>query len=222
MVSQNLINFTIPHLKLGDTVQMGIDLMEINKISQIVLLNNNQYVGMLSMEILEAQTDFNKLIVDVEPININIFAKANQHLLELLQMANDYNLSIIAVIDSDFNYCGSIVVNELLLQFGKLFGSKEIGAILEIRLNKVDYSMAEIARHVEANDTKILSSFFKIHNNGDTDESILTLKLNRKDISRVVATLERYGYEVISVFSNEPIASLEKDRLDMLLKYLEM
>ncbi len=50
----------------------------------------------------------------------------------------------------------------------------------------------------------------------------LTLKINQLDLSRVVATLERFRYKVIGRYQEtKPIAG-EKDRIDMLLRYLDI
>ena len=50
----------------------------------------------------------------------------------------------------------------------------------------------------------------------------LTLKINKTEISRVVATLERFGYQLIAKYQEGPEISNEKERIDILLKYLDL
>jgi acetoin utilization protein AcuB len=50
----------------------------------------------------------------------------------------------------------------------------------------------------------------------------VTLKLNRIDLTRIIATLERYDYKIIAQFQETDIEDYDKDRLDMLFKYLNM
>ena len=52
------------------------------------------------------------------------------------------------------------------------------------------------------------------------DKSRLTLKLNRRDITPVVSTLERFGYQFEAAFANAPIESIDQERLDLLMRYL--
>jgi hypothetical protein len=84
-----------------------------------------------------------------------------------------------------------------------------------------DYSMTEISRLVESNNVKIISSYFSGAAYGALDEATLTLKLNRTEISPVVATLERFGYSVEGVFASTALESPDRHRLDLLLRYLE-
>ena len=50
----------------------------------------------------------------------------------------------------------------------------------------------------------------------------LTLKINQLDLSRIVATLERFGYRVIGRYQEAPHDDDSKERLDMLMKYLNI
>jgi hypothetical protein len=51
----------------------------------------------------------------------------------------------------------------------------------------------------------------------------LTLKINQEDLSRIVATLERFGYRVIARYQeNRTDPTNEKERLDMLMRYLNI
>ena len=52
------------------------------------------------------------------------------------------------------------------------------------------------------------------------DRSRLTLKLNRRDITPLVSTLERFGYTIESAFANVPIESVDQERYDALMRYL--
>jgi seryl-tRNA(Sec) selenium transferase len=84
-----------------------------------------------------------------------------------------------------------------------------------------NYSLAEISRHVESNDIKILSAFV-VEDEQDSSMIKLTLKFNKTDLSRLVATFERYNYKIIAKFQETELLSNDKERLDMLLKYLSI
>jgi hypothetical protein len=42
------------------------------------------------------------------------------------------------------------------------------------------------------------------------------------DLSRIVATLERFGYKVIGRYQEAKPVENEKERIDMLLRYLDI
>jgi hypothetical protein len=88
-------------------------------------------------------------------------------------------------------------------------------------MNHIDYSLAEISRLIEENHAKILSSILK-EDPLDNGKIRLTLKINQLDLSRIVATLERFGYRVIGRYQESRPVGDEKERIDMLLRYLDI
>lgn len=220
MIAKELINFNIPSLKISDSIEKAIDLMDFYKVQQLVVADNENYLGLISLGMLENQIDQDVLLIDLLPEFPNTFANQGQHLIELLNIVQQNNIEVIGVVDEDLSFIGSITKADLIFQFSNLLGN-ELGAILVLAINERDYSLAEIARLIESNDTKILSSFYSKPTNFE-NQNTLTLKLNRTEIGRSVATLERFGYEIIASYASEPIESVEKERYDMLIKYLEM
>jgi hypothetical protein len=88
-------------------------------------------------------------------------------------------------------------------------------------MNYVDYSLAEISRLIEENHAKILSSIIK-EDPLDAGKIRLTIKVNQVDMSRIVATLERFSYKVIGRYKEPKPVVHEKERIDMLLRYLDI
>jgi acetoin utilization protein AcuB len=128
---------------------------------------------------------------------------------------------MVAVLNEDSTYTGVITVQDTLTSFAQTAAVQLPGGILVLSMNHVDYSLAEISRLIEENHAKILSSIVK-EDPLDPGKLRLTLKINQLDLSRVVATLERFNYKVIGRYQeNRPVAG-EKDRIDMLLRYLDI
>jgi hypothetical protein len=88
-------------------------------------------------------------------------------------------------------------------------------------MNHNDYSLAEISRLIEENRARVLSSIVK-EDPLDPGKIRLTLKLNELDLSRIVATLERFNYKVIGRYQESKPLGSEKERIDMLLRYLDI
>lgn len=221
MLAEELINPTIPILTLQDTVAYALDMMEEHKLSQLVLADDEAYVGLINEDVLlnwHTDTDpLAKLYLPQQPIKAHLY----QHIYELIELSNQFQLVVIPVLDEDGLLAGSINVAEMMAKFAALLGVQETGAVVVLSMPAHQYSLTDISRLVEANNTKILSSYFTKADYGTLDEATLTLKLNRTDITAVVATFERFGYQVTGAFANQAIEHPDRQRLDMLMRYLE-
>jgi acetoin utilization protein AcuB len=222
MIASELVNHTIPFLKPTDSVKKGIDLMDENHLTQLVLTENQNYKGLLNHASLENEALSTTILSEILPNHINTYATINQHITEVLQTVQMFDLDVVAVLDNDMKFKGTISTNDLLKQFSKTLGYQEIGAIIVLAINELDYSLAEIARLIESNNIKIISSYYANSSEAYNFKNTLTLKLNSKAISGVLATLVRFGYDILSTFNNDQVDNPEKENYDMLIKYLEI
>jgi acetoin utilization protein AcuB len=222
MIANELINHSVPFLRPTDNVKKAIELMMDNHLTQMVVAKNDSYIGLLSLDFLEDSIDLKTKIEDILPQYGNIFAKNNQHSLEVLSLMQLHNLKVVAVLNEQNEFKGAITISDLLSQFSKSLGIDEIGAIIVLAINSLDFSMAEIARLIESNNVKIISSYYATSVEEYGFRNTLTLKLNSKNIDSVLATLSRFEYDVLATFANAPINSPEKENYDMLIKYLEI
>ncbi len=221
MLAEELINPATPVLRPYDSVGQAVDLMDEYGIRQLALVENEVYKGLLSEDTLLNFPDDEKLLSELNlppnPIHANLF----QHIYEVIGIANQYHLDTVPVLDEDNLYAGTIVVTDMMAKFAGLLGAQEAGAVVVLKMSNRDYSMTDISRLVESNNVKIISSYFSGAEYGDIDQATLTLKLNRTEVSAVVATFERFGYVVENVYANEPLENPDRHRLDLLLRYLE-
>jgi acetoin utilization protein AcuB len=221
MLAATLINPMIPVLKLTDQVSMALDWMDEFRTSQLIITDAGIYKGIVSQDILFEIADTSELLSSVIIQHEDIFASEDQHPYELLRLVNQFGLLIIPVVHEGKTFSGSILVNDLVEHFVNELGVQEKGAVLVLKVAERDYSLAEISRLIESNGTKVLSSYYSSSEAAHPlQESRLTLKLNRTHITPVIATLERFGYDIIEAHANDPIESVDQERLDMLLRYL--
>lgn len=220
MLAAELIDPMLPALKLTDTVGEALEWMQEYRIGQMVLTDQSEYKGILSEDLLMDVADEDRPLSDVMRLFEGVYAFENQHSLELLTLALEHRLDVLAILNENREFMGTVSVKELLKNFARELGITEPGAILILTINERDYSLTEISRLIESNNVKIVGSYFSSAAYGMPDRSRLTLKLNRRDIGPVVSTLERFGYNVESAFANTPIESIDQERLDLLLRYL--
>lgn len=220
MLAAELIDPMLPALKPADSVGQALDWMQEHRIGQLILTAQDEYRGIVSEELLLDVADSDRSLADVMRLFEQTYVLEDQHLLEVLGVVIQNQMEVIAVLNEGREFIGTISVNELLKQFSKELGVQEAGAILVLALNERDYSLTEISRLIESNNVKIISSYFSSAAYGMPDRSRLTLKLNRRDITPVISTLERFGYQIEAAFANAPVESIDQERLDSLLRYL--
>jgi CBS domain-containing protein len=226
MTIAEIINHDLPILKPSDTVGNALNWMEENRIGQLVVVDAGKYAGIVSEEILmDYDEDMQLADVMLQFSEISLFYY--QHIYESLGLISKYNsggipLQVIGVIDEEENFVGIITASEVYTKFGELLGSQEPGAVLVISIKNRDYSLAEISRLVESDNAKILSSYFTGNTFLNNESANLTLKINRENITSIVATLERFGYTVEASYAHEPVESIEQERYNMLMKYLSV
>jgi len=222
MIAEELINQMIPALKKTDSLSKAMQWMEELKIHQIPVVEDEQYLGLLSEDLIY---HFNNLeehyVSEIELLSKGIFAFYNQHFYEVLRLANTNKVEMVAILGEGNNFLGVVTVNDTLVAFADSVALQEQGGILVLALNIRDYSLSEISRLVESNNAKILSTYMTA-NSQNPSQIQVTLKINRPDLSRVIATFERFNYKIIAKFQTSDREDLDRDRLAMLLKYLDI
>ncbi|GAB3975259.1 hypothetical protein GCM10028806_32510 [Spirosoma terrae] len=220
MLAAELIDPMLPALKPSDSVGQALDWMQEHRIGQLVLTDQGEYRGVVSEELLMDVADIDQSVSTVMRLFEQTYVYDDQHLYEIMALIIQHRMEVVAVLNEGREFSGTISANELLKQFAQELGVQEAGAILILSLNERDYSMTEISRLVESNNVKIISSYFSSAAYGMPDRSRLTLKLNRRDITPVISTFERFGYQIEAAFANAPVESIDQERLDSLLRYL--
>ncbi len=220
MLAAELIDPMLPALKPTDSVGQALDWMQEHRIGQLVLIDQGDYLGIVSEELLLDVGDDQRPLKNILHLFEQVYVYEGQHLYEVLGMVMQQRMDVVAGLNEGREFIGTVSTAELLRQFAQELGVQESGAVLILSLNERDYSMAEISRLVESNNVKIISSYFSSAAYGMPDRSRLTLKLNRQDITAVIATLERFGYQIEAAFANTPVESIDQERLDSLLRYL--
>ncbi|GLU51050.1 CBS domain-containing protein [Dyadobacter frigoris] len=221
MLAATLINPMIPILKLTDTVGTALDWMDEFRTRQLVVADSGLYKGIVSEDILFDISDTTQPLSRIIIQHEDVFAAEDNHPYELLRLVTQFSLDIIPVVNENKNVTGTILVRDLVERFVSELGIQEKGAVLVLKIAERDYSLSEISRLIESNGTKVLSSYYSSSESlHPADTSLLTLKLNRTNINPIIATLERFGYDIEEAHANDPIESVDQERLDMLLRYL--
>ncbi len=222
MVARRYIDRDIPVLKSSDTVSFAQEMMADYKTSQLPVVDDQQYKGILNEEL----ADFDLLPADTKVASLElqhqkVFIPENYHFYEIARIASENLLKIIAVADKDHHYMGVVNVAKATLSFANKFADHPVGGVFVLSMNAIDYSLTEISRLVESNEAKILSCFVET-DQVDPNKLLVTLKVNTIDLTRIIATFERFEYNVTAKFHDKETRDYDSYRIDLLLKFLEI
>jgi hypothetical protein len=123
------------------------------------------------------------------------------------------------ILDENEVYLGCTSVYHLMSLIANTGSIKEVGGILVLEVNTVDYSMAQIAQIVESNNARILSSY--IMSSPDSTKLEVTLKINQVELGSIIRTFERYDYVIKASFQRSEADDDIQTRYESLMKFLK-
>ncbi|RYY68255.1 MAG: CBS domain-containing protein [Chitinophagaceae bacterium] len=220
MLTIDLINNNIPRLQLQDTVAKANQLIADFKVTHLPVVAEDAYLGLISEEdLLDAEDD--RLPVEVlQKFFIPASVKDNVHFLNAVNASIQFDTNIIPVLNEEGDVAGIISTSDLLKTLGNFAGANEIGGIIVLEMERLQFAISEISRIVESNDCTILH--LNSHTDATTGMLTVTLHINKKEIAAVVATFERYEYDVIYYFGNENFENEIHSNYKHLMNYLDL
>ena len=163
----------------------------------------------------------NKKINAFTLVKTDAFVHEGQHILEVFRLMNIHETSIIGVLNSSNEYIGCVSHGDVVTYLSTLGYIKAPGGIIVLSVDQNQYSLAEISRIVESNDMKILGSYVT-DNPENGFETFVTIKINKTDLTRLIASFERYSYKIVADFHESAFQSYDAERLELLFKYLNI
>ena len=87
-------------------------------------------------------------------------------------------------------------------------------------MEKRDFSLGQLSRLIETNDAFITQLNTSV--NSLTGLTEVTIKINKNEISDIIATLQRYDYSIKHYFGEEDYENELKENYEHLMAYLKM
>jgi acetoin utilization protein AcuB len=221
LLAKDFINADIQPISPGDTVDNALELMDNSRLQDIPIVENGTFRGIANGDQIASNPNYETILSDLPAIGIEALVYDEQHIFDVLKAGSIANSTVVAVQDRSAQYIGTIALADVAKMMGKGLSLNTPGAILVLSVTSLSYSAAEIARLVEGNNAKVLFSFVEADPE-DAAALVVTLRINQLDISRIVATFERFGYLVVAKFHQSDAPDFDQERLDGLLNYLNI
>ncbi len=220
MLAEKLISNKIPPLRTSDTVGNALERMNEFKLYHLPIVNETQYLGIVAEEELMEARSQDTAIGALPLALLNSFTYANAHIYEVIRLFSEFQLSIVPVLDQHKNYLGMVSINNVLSYTANLYAVNEPGGIIVLNINNRNNSLAHMSQIVEADNAQILSSY--VSSSPSATKLEVTLKINKLDLSGIVASFERYDYEVKAVYNNSNNNDDSMDRFNSFMNYLNV
>lgn len=219
MLIAQYINTSYPTLQLTDKVAAALQLMEDYDVLHLPVKSEDKYVGLVAKEDL-LDVDDQAAITVVENHFIRALVKSEQHFTAAVKVAIDHGLSMVPVLGEDNELLGVVIASELLKIAARFIGVEEPGGIIVLEMDRRNFSFGEISRLVETNDAYIT----QLNTTIEPEHGLLlaTVKINKFEISDIIATFQRYEYNVKYFFGEENYQNELRQNYDLLMTYLKM
>jgi methylase of polypeptide subunit release factors len=124
------------------------------------------------------------------------------------------------VITDENDLVGTLVYSDLLKYASEFMSLNEPGGLIVLEIESNQYSFNEISKLVETNDAQITQ--LNTSNDAETGLMQVTIRINKPEVSDIVATLQRYDYKVKYFFGEELYVNELRTNYDNLMNYLKI
>lgn len=218
MLVNQLITTHYPTVEPNDKIFAALQLMDDFDILHLAVVDHNKYLGIISKDDLLDVDDSSSIKVIMGGM-LQKAVKTSEHFLSALRLASQNNLSMVPVINNDQEWMGAIPIVELLKASAQFTGAEEPGAVIVLEMERKSYSFGEISRLIETNDAYItqFNTSFEI----ETGLFIVTIKINKVEVSDILSTFQRYEYSVRYFIGEEQYENELRYNYDHLMSYLK-
>lgn len=220
MFAEEIISNAISPLRTDDTVQKALDRMNEFKLKHMPVVDDGSFLGLIAEDDLLNLHDHDAYIKNISVNLLNVFILKDAHTYDVIRLLSQLKLTAVAVLDAQKNYVGTITINNMINAVAEQYAVNEPGGIIVLEISNRDNSLAHISQIVEADNAQILSSY--VNSFEDSTRLEVTLKINKTEISGLVASFERYDYIVKEVYNNTQIDDGSQERYDSFMNYLNV
>lgn len=219
MTTLQLADNLYPSLHMEDSIGHALQLMNEFKTTHLPVVSDAKFLGVVSEDDLTNEKN-KKTKLEVYQTNfLPAAVNDNLYFLKAASISNLYPTNFIAVINDKNDFLGTISAKSLSLALGNFSGTSEFGALIVLEMERPRFALAEINSIIESDGATILHLNVSQHPGAD-DMWEVTLQINKKEISTIIATFERYDYSVIYYSGEELFENEVSINYNNLMNYL--
>jgi acetoin utilization protein AcuB len=194
-------------------------LMEDYDVLHLPVIVEEKFAGIISKDDL-MDSDETAMLASLQSQLIHASVLPDEHFLSALKQASQFDISIIPVVSKTGEVQGIVTQKKLVHSVAGFFNIEEPGGVIVIEMDKRNFSFGELSRLIETNDASITQ--LNTYTESTTGLFIITIKVNKIEISAIIATLQRYEYLIRYYFGEEDYENELRKNYDLLMTYLKI
>jgi acetoin utilization protein AcuB len=220
VLNREIISTSIPSLHLNDPVSQALNLMADFHVTHLPVVVEDKLAGLVSEDDLLNIEDGNTRLSQLQASFSKTVAHGDSLFFEAVQLVNEFSLSVVPVVTKEGEYAGSIIATDLLKQIGKITGVTDTGGVIVLEMEKVSFAFSELSKLVETNDAQITQ--LNTYTDPQSGSFYVVMRINKQEISDIVATFQRYEYQIKYYFGEELYENELRSNYDHLMNYLNI
>jgi Mg/Co/Ni transporter MgtE len=219
MLAAQLINTSFPSVHLLDKASFALQLMEDYDLQHLCVVTDEKLVGIVDKNTL-LDIHETTVIAALQDDFVIASVHADEHFLAGAKLLSLHELSMLPVVSTTADLLGVISAKHMLAHLTSYVGADNKGGVIVLEMERRQYSFGEIVRLIETNDAYVTQ--LNTATDPQTGMLLVTIQINRIEVSTIVATFQRYDYSVKYYFGEENYQNELKENYNHLLSYLNM
>lgn len=220
MITKDYIKDFIPPLKITDTAVRALQWMQSFNLNHLPVVDGVKFVGIITENELMKCEDKSLTLEQLKLSYMKEFIFDTQYIYDALEFVTLKGLDIVPVINKDGQYRGLLTLVDIIDCFAQTSSVKTPGGIIILQVPVKSYSLQDIARIIESNGAMILST--SLNQLDDPVNYELTVKTDKLDLTRVLAGLYRFDYNVIASYQSSELSNDLEDRYKAFMTYMNV
>jgi acetoin utilization protein AcuB len=220
MLSKELISPNMARLKPADTVAKALQLADDLHVKQLPVVEDGHYLGLVHEDDLLDADDDRQPVANLAEHYSHPLVFETDHFLKAVHIIKEQQLTVVPVLTPGREYAGAITAQDLLRTLAGFVGSDEPGAMVVLEVEKRHFSFSELSRLIETHDAHITQ--LNTDEDPETGMMMVTVKINKTEVSDIVGTLQRFDYTVVYYQGEENYENEMRSNYDNLMNYLNI
>jgi acetoin utilization protein AcuB len=220
VLNLDILSVDIPHLNPEDSVLLAKDIMVDHHVAHLPVVSENKLLGIIDEDsLLDAPSDDTPMN-SLQTLFSHASVQGISHVLDTLHICSEFQLTLVPVLTEESDYLGSITALDLIRHTDKIVGAGNPGAIIVLEMDRVNFAFSEIIKLVETNDAQVTQ--LNTYADPGTSSFFITLRINKMEVSDIIATFQRYEYKIKYYFGEEQYENELRSNYNHLMNYLSI
>lgn len=220
MLNLDILSVDIPHLNPEDSVLLAKDIMKDHHVAHLPVVFENKLLGIIDEDtLLDAPSD-DSPVNSLQTLYSHASVQGIGHILDTVHVCTEFQLTLVPVLSEESDYLGSVTAVDLLRHTDKIIGAGDPGAIIVLQMDRVNFAFSEIIKLVETNDAQVTQ--LNTYAEPGTASFFITLRINKMEVSDIIATFQRYEYKIKYYFGEEQYENELRSNYNHLMNYLSI